>query len=294
MLHPPWSLDDPSENAKLLRTALVGSLLVHSMTFAALWLTRGRGLPPPAPEVTRIRILPPVSGRASSAMPERRKEIVETRRPSVEETPRDARFVSEWSQRVLRETRARAAMGRGPGGTGGRGGAPRSAPAPGDAAPPSKALLPSQEVMTRIAEGERPSGGENGGGSAQVLADVPEGGVTLLNTKAFRYAGFVRRVAYRIFDDWTLLARTTTWRRSDLDRVTLVPTVEAILDPSGNLLDLRVARTSGSPSFDRVVVEACRRGAWDRNPPAGAEASDGRIHFYFSVFPDLLEVALGD
>lgn len=120
-------------------------------------------------------------------------------------------------------------------------------------------------------------------GTLDFLPDVREGDITLLNTKAELFSPFVRRVAVRVFAHLVMLLRR------QLDGVTSSNrewvTVEAVMDERGNLASLEVKERSPAASLnlDRSLQRACQEGFFDRNPPAGAEAKDGRIHFLLSI-----------
>lgn len=117
-------------------------------------------------------------------------------------------------------------------------------------------------------------------GSSDYLPDLPDGDITLLNAKADQYAVFVRRVASQVFSQ----LRSTGWETlgaRDILQIRDYVTVEAVLSPSGVLLGVKLAGSSGNDRFDRSLVEAARKGTRDPNPPAGARAEDGNIHFIF-------------
>ena len=119
-------------------------------------------------------------------------------------------------------------------------------------------------------------------GSSDYLPNLPDGDLTLLNTKANLYAVFVRRVATQVFGQlrqsgWDLLSA------GDISRIGEYSVVTATLSKQGELLDVRLLSSSGSPRFDEILAQAARRGARDPNPPAGAESSDGTIRFLFKA-----------
>lgn len=117
-------------------------------------------------------------------------------------------------------------------------------------------------------------------GSSDYLPEIAEGEVTLLNAKANRYALFVRRVAEKVFGE----LRASHWRslgRGDARRASRTTTIFATLSPTGKLLTVRIDESSGSTQFDQTVYQSIQNGAWDQNPPGGAVAADGNIHFVF-------------
>jgi hypothetical protein len=121
-----------------------------------------------------------------------------------------------------------------------------------------------------------------GGGTSDHLPNLPDGDITLLNAKANIYASFVRRVAIQVFNQlraegWEALNATEIREISDFT------TVRATMSPAGRLISAEILERSGSAQFDDVVKTSAIKGAADPNPPAGAKASDGMIHFIFKA-----------
>jgi hypothetical protein len=117
-------------------------------------------------------------------------------------------------------------------------------------------------------------------GVPDFLPDIRQGNLTFLNTKAHRFAPFVRRVALRVFQHLIIHQR----KQLHLDDVVAardVVTIEAKLDLQGNLKKLYIQTRSGSYAVDETLLKACEKGAWDENPPPEAKAEDGYIHFIF-------------
>lgn len=117
-------------------------------------------------------------------------------------------------------------------------------------------------------------------GTPDHLPDVRRGNMTFLNTKASRFAPFVRRVAERVFQHLVIDQR----RNLKLDDVIAARdwvTIEAKLSLDGDLVGLVLRGRSGSYSIDESLLHACEQGAWDQNPPPEARAEDGLIHFIF-------------
>lgn len=127
------------------------------------------------------------------------------------------------------------------------------------------------------------------GGTLDFLPAVREGDITLLNTKAEQFAPFVRRVAVRVFENFRiLLRRNLDTRRADSAEE--FATIEAVMDKQGRLLSISAKDRSVNAALgtDRNLQAATREGFFDRNPPPGAEASDGNIHFLFDARVALL------
>ena len=118
-------------------------------------------------------------------------------------------------------------------------------------------------------------------GTLDFIPDVREGDITLLNTKAERFAPFVRRVAQRVFQTQVISLRRDLPRAAVSAQESV--TVEAIMNRRGNLVSVQITDRSAtnSTALDRHLQRACHQAFFDLNPPAGAEAADGNIHFLF-------------
>jgi len=117
-------------------------------------------------------------------------------------------------------------------------------------------------------------------GTPDYLPDIRQGNLTFLNTKAHRFAPFVRRVAMRVFQHLIIHQRKHL-SINDIVAARDWVTIEAKLDTRGNLKGLIIQTRSGSYSVDESLLKACENGAWDENPPEEARAEDGYIHFIF-------------
>lgn len=120
------------------------------------------------------------------------------------------------------------------------------------------------------------------GGVSDHLPNLPDGDITLLNAKANTYAGFVRRVAVQVFAQ----LRSQGWEKLSMNEVRRIEdfaTIEAVLSPEGRFMTMHLIEGSGSSAFDSVVKLSVSGGARDPNPPVGARASDGNIHFIFKA-----------
>jgi hypothetical protein len=119
-------------------------------------------------------------------------------------------------------------------------------------------------------------------GIPDYLPDIPDGDITLLNAKADRFAIFVRRVALQVFG----AIRQKNWQEipiNEIHRLRHFSTIHAVMNTKGELISVEIAQSSGSRPFDIVVNDSAKKGTWDQNPPKGAEAEDGNIHFIFKA-----------
>ncbi len=120
-------------------------------------------------------------------------------------------------------------------------------------------------------------------GSADYLPDVRQGNITLLNTKADRFAPFVRRVGMRVFQTFSMefkqeiYAGTVPEGRENVE-------IEAVMTRDGKRVDVFLKQHTGNLSADRTLLGTLTDQIFfDENPPAEAVAADGRIHFVFAL-----------
>lgn len=117
-------------------------------------------------------------------------------------------------------------------------------------------------------------------GVPDYLPNLPDGDLTLLNTKANLFAVFVRRVATQVFAQ----LRANGWESlsaGDINSISDFVRLKAVVSPEGKLLRAELLQSSGSARFDAALKAAAELGARDPNPPKGAVAADGNIHFIF-------------
>jgi hypothetical protein len=117
------------------------------------------------------------------------------------------------------------------------------------------------------------------------LPGIRAGDITLLNTKAERFAPFVRRVAARVFQHLDIRLRQTALAGgASSGREYAV--VEAIMSREGRLIEARVLERNSTSTLgaDRVLLSVTQPDTFfDANPPPGAEANDGNIHFVLLI-----------
>lgn len=131
-------------------------------------------------------------------------------------------------------------------------------------------------------------------GTTDFLPGIREGDITLLNTKAERFAPFVRRVAGRIFQHLDIRLRQAA-RSGSASPGHEFAVVEAVMDRQGRFLNARITKRESTSTFgaDRVLLSVTSPDTFfDANPPPGAEAEDGNIHFVLLI--DLQVVAVPD
>ncbi len=144
---------------------------------------------------------------------------------------------------------------------------------------------PSPEELIARARTETP-------GTRDYLPGIPKGEITLLNAKSFKYASFVRRVAYRVFDNFISSLKRHNLMENEVPSLRSYVWIEAIMDRKGNFKDARIINPSGSGLWDQLLLKASKEEIWDSNPPPGAETADGNIHFLIGANRELLIVGL--
>ena len=213
------------------------------------------------------------NGKAGGGQEQKRaKQMAEL--PSKER--RDALHVREAEDGTLRERQeSEAYKGTGrkvaiadPGAEGKQSavgpGAPGAAPgAPGQMRPLKLTLDQPIGALGPIAGGAMPDD----------LRGVEEGDETLLNSRSFKYAGFLNRVKETVGRVWVQKVQDEAGKRdpsgqlySYKDRRTVV---EFTLDKQGEITDVKVASSSGVPYLDSVAVDAFRVVQRFPNPPPG-------------------------
>ncbi len=151
--------------------------------------------------------------------------------------------------------------------------------------PEVAANSPTKSLSEYQAFSRPPGSGAAFFGSAGIsdhLPNLPDGDITLLNAKANIYASFVRRVAIQVFTQ----LRSQGWERlsaQQIRQLTGFATVVATLNSAGKFIRAEIVESSGSAEFDSVLHTSATKGASDPNPPPGAQAKDGAIHFIFKA-----------
>jgi hypothetical protein len=123
------------------------------------------------------------------------------------------------------------------------------------------------------------------GGTMDFLPTVREGDITLLNTKADLFAPFVRRVAARVFEHLQIALRQAAQRASGGSGREYAQ-VEAVMSKAGQLMNARIVDRGSNSTLgaDRELLGVTKPDIFfDSNPPAGAEAADGNIHFVLLI-----------
>jgi TonB family protein len=140
-----------------------------------------------------------------------------------------------------------------------------------------------------------------GGPMSDHLEGVEEGDETLLNSRQFKFAGYLNRVKETVARIWEPSVQEqmqkhdpTAHMYSYKDRRTIV---EFTLDRNGDVKGVRVQESSGVTYLDQVAVDAFRRAERFPNPPPGLfdETGTARIGFGFVLYaaPDGMRMSFG-
>jgi protein TonB len=278
---------------------LILSLLVHALI---LVLFHVHQTPPPPPQVVKVEVeyLTPEpqpeqidTVKTERALPD---QIVEQDKRINDEKDKDSRFLSEFDQKVLKETRAdRAGKFKNTN----KGGRPdegqkdgekkeemetektvKRERAPGELPDlkdlsPKFALIPGPKAMVFDENGD-PSENDD------YLKDVQSGLQTLLSTREFVYYSYYNRIKDALRQHWEpnvrekvkIIYRKGRSIASAKDRVTQVLVT---LDAKGELIKVEVITHSGVEALDAAAVEAFQNAAPFPNPPQGMKEKDGTI-----------------
>lgn len=260
------------------------SLLIH--------LFLGTGLlsisPKPASQqkkVVEIEFVPPSPQR----MEEIRRQIVEQQQQVNDETPEDAKYLSQFNQTVKEETRAA------------RSGEFKNTAKPGAPKTGTQQARKKVEERKKISKGEIPSlqklkpqfsmtpksqeeSPGNPGDPSQTddHLEVKTGIQTLLSTREFVYYSYYSRIKDQIRQYWgptvrekvKVIYRKGRTLASATDKVTQVIVT---LNARGELETVEVIGASGVKDLDDAAIEAFRAAAPFPNPPKGIIEKDGRI-----------------
>lgn len=106
------------------------------------------------------------------------------------------------------------------------------------------------------------------------VEDVPLGDMTNLNTTEFKYYGFYHRIRQKLEQYWgsTIQSKAKNLYRSGR-RIpasdNLITAITVTLDDHGNILEIKIAGTSGIRELDQAAVESFNKAGPFPNPPKG-------------------------
>lgn len=255
-------------------------------------------------EEIEVTVLDENPAEKTSAKPESllAKQIVTQEQRVNDEIDEKAKYLSQFNQKVLKETRAEQAgkFNNQP-----RPGVPAQKPAPQQQVKAEKEKSKSQgfevyentggEVSLNpfkpnfkprpVIESQAATNQGAAGAPSQTddyLKDTQKGLQTLLSTREFVYYSYYNRIKEKVQQHWEPNLREKVRKlfvqgrglASSQDRITQVLIT---LDSNGNLIRIQVVTASGITDLDQAAVDAFRAAAPFPNPPKGIVEEDGTV-----------------
>lgn len=124
------------------------------------------------------------------------------------------------------------------------------------------------------------------GGSPHALRDdVQPGNQTVLNTDPVKYAGFINRIADKIYNPWVSFAREAVGRIYDggktLEANTYITKLQVVMDSDGSVRAIQTVASSGVEELD----EAPKKAFWEvepfTNPPGQMFKKESVVRFIY-------------
>lgn len=223
---------------------------------------------------------------------EQRKQIVNSE-DSANKTPaKDAKYLSDKSQSVAEETKAKNVDSFQKGGAKGERAfqLKNFAPRPYTAETPKENThveegdffdaKKKQQQQAQTQQGD--NGNAKGSANSDYLKDVKEGDRTVLNTKEFIYFGYYNRIRERLESSWRsklhnalgeqlLAGRQLATSRAYITRLMV------ILDRHGRITSVRMKDNSGFRALDQAAVDAFNQAGPFPDPPSGLVDENGQI-----------------
>lgn len=122
--------------------------------------------------------------------------------------------------------------------------------------------------------------------SDDYLNELEEGMKTVVNTREFGYYAYFSKIKEALRRQWEpeLRRKVTVMRTQDRKPAALdepseqTARLHVILDREGNLLNVKLLRSSGNAHLDSLAVDAFTKAAPFPNPPPGIVEPDGKIN----------------
>lgn len=285
---------------------IIFSIVFHFLvTTSSLYVAEKLGARYKKPDVTQIEIIEqtPVQPETLQEKIERTKQMVKQLQSTVQEIKDSnalARFDSEKTQRVARETKAS------------RLGVSQNATSAAAAAQMKK-LLEQQRPQPQLAqnektdeEGDQPEFArsrpniqqmpvaQNSSISSNLPNDIENSNATNLNTDANTFYSFYSRVEDLFYVRWVERVRyywdrvSFDYKRNVLAGKIWSTTVEIWLNSNGEFHSAYIKQPSGYRAFDEAAVFAFKDAKFFPNPPKAKVEPDGfvRLRYRFNVHVD--------
>lgn len=119
-----------------------------------------------------------------------------------------------------------------------------------------------------------------------VNKDVAEGGRTVLSTREFRYFGYYQRIRDLLRQHWSPNIQAKLMKLWQMGKVVnadeFTTEVHVLLDRSGRVQKIAKVATCGNLDLDSAAVEAFERAGPFPNPPLGMLDDDGYVRINWS------------
>ena len=288
----PFVPDTEESQTSWKTWVVIGVLTLLWHFLLAVFQPSWRQSPPSPPPVEVQNIDPQKLDAIRKQWNAREKQLLlnkDKSKPSAQEAPPDARYMSDRNIRVEKEQRARDTNVI-PNEGKAQKQAEKSAPkTQSQTQTPKRSKLanlgalgvPMNLGATTPQEQEaspktgRPD--QDVGDQAILDQNLPEGSENLLNAQESVYYSFYARIYESIGPIWQSLIRQVPTRRN-IQTGDYSTSVDVVFDSQGNVLEIRHLRDSGIVEFDQAVDQAWKRVGRFPNPPKGLLDAQGRVH----------------
>lgn len=222
-------------------------------------------------------------------LPEDKGQVVDQTAEANKEKPEDSKFLSEFDNRVEKETKAPLIA------------EPHKAPRP---TPPRIARQgsedkkrkqepelairdrnappkPTWEDLTALAPQQRPLSPSRPSSSDDYLPDTETGSETNLNTKEFMFYTYFARIKERLRMYWTPALQAVLnkiyYGGQNVESGEFITRVHVVLNRDGSMQRITVIQGSGNQELDLVALQAFEKAAPFPNPPSGMVENDGTV-----------------
>lgn len=282
---------------KQLGFFIAASVIFHFLvTTSALYFADRAALADKKAEVTQIDILDDKDNELQKKLDETRQLIkqLKTTVRKIQAPNIKARFESEETQRVAKETKARN-LGATKNSDAQHAFLPQEQPVqvptpPQQTTPKEKGDLPEFARVRPMASPQMPVAAESAV-SSMLPNDVENSNATNLNTDANVYYSFYNRVQELFYVRWVERVNyywdriSPDYKRKVLVGHTWSTQVEIWLKASGEFHSAYIIKSSGYQPFDEAAVFAFKDAKFFPNPPKAKVESDGfvRLRYRFNI-----------
>lgn len=276
------------------RNFIIASLFAHIALFAFLFFSPFTKKSPPQTETVEISFVEPdVTAGREIKMPEPTTVVETDSSAANNQLSEDARWLSERSNTVKKETRAKSGM-KFQNTKSRQASAP--APTPKKTSPRAAAAqklfgsgfdayaaVNKQQIARELAHtGQGRNTASDSASTNDRLEGVSDDLITQLNTREYKYAVYYHRIKNQLNQWWvpkvqekfTKMLHQGRMIASEENKVTKLIIV---LNNQGNLVNVQVLAESGVRDLDDAAIEAFRSAAPFPNPPKGMIESDGTV-----------------